>query len=134
MDNESNSKIEKMEKDIKKLKKRQPRKMTAMKFVGVAFDPEKYKAGEAEINEALSNGFEVLRDFETGGGIVIALGKWENKSKTVNKEWNKLKNTSTDSKIKSLTETSLDIFFGISNVSTGKLLCTAFVCRTNSGS
>ena len=91
MENESNSKIEKMEKDIKKLKKlkkRQPRKMTAMKFVGVAFDPEKYKAGEAEINDALSNGFEVLRDFETGGGIVIALGKWENKGKTVNKEWN----------------------------------------------
>ncbi len=102
MENESNSKIEELEekldavgvgflkqqKDIKKLKKRQSRKMTAMKFVGVVFDPEKYKSGEAEINEALSNGFEVLRDFETGGGIVIALGKWENKSKTVNKEWN----------------------------------------------
>jgi len=95
MENENNSKLDalakcvlKQEKDIKKLKKRQPRKMTAMKFVGVAFDPEKYKSGEAEINEALSNGFEVLRDFETGGGIVIALGKWENKSKTVNKEWN----------------------------------------------
>ena len=102
MENENNSKIQeleekldavgmismKQEKDIKKLKKRQPRKMTAMKFVGVAFDPEKYKAGEAEINEALSDGFEVLRDFETGGGIVIALGKWENKSKTVEKEWN----------------------------------------------
>ena len=95
MENENNSKLDalakcvlKQEKDIKKLKKRQPRKMTAMKFVGVVFDPEKYKAGEAEINEALSDGFEVLRDFETGGGIVIALGKWENKSKTVNKEWN----------------------------------------------
>ena len=102
MENESNSKIEELEekldavgvgflkqqKDIKKLKKRQSRKMTAMKFVGVVFDPEKYKAGEEEINEALSEGFEVLRDFETGGGIVIALGKWENKSKTVNKEWN----------------------------------------------
>ena len=95
MENENNSKLDalakcvlKQEKDIKKLKKRRPRKMTAMKFVGVVFDPEKYKSGEAEINEALSNGFEVLRDFETGGGIVIALGKWENKSKTVNKEWN----------------------------------------------
>ena len=93
MENENNSKLDalakcvlKQEKDIKKLKKRQPRKMTAMKFVGVVFDPEKYKAGEAEINEALSDGFEVLRDFETGGGIVIALGKWENKSKMVNKE------------------------------------------------
>ena len=95
MENESNSKLNalakcvlKQEKDIKKLKKRQPRKMTAMKFVGVVFDPEKYKSGETEINEALSEGFEVLRDFETGGGIVIALGKWENKSKTVEKEWN----------------------------------------------
>ena len=70
-----------MEKDIKKLKKRQARKMTAMKFVGVAFDPEKYKAGEAEINEALSEGFEVMRDFETGGGIVMCLAKWEKKTK-----------------------------------------------------
>ena len=85
MENESNSKIEKMEKDIKKLKKRQRRKLTAMKFVGVAFDPKKYKTGEAEINEALSEGFEVIRDFETGGGIVMALGKWDYKGKTVKK-------------------------------------------------
>jgi len=77
------------EKDIKKLKKRHPRKMTAIKFVGVAFDPEKYKTGEAEINDALSEGFEVIRDFETGGGIVLALGKYEKREdKTVNKQWN----------------------------------------------
>ena len=96
MENENNSKLDalakcvlKQEKDIKKLKKRQSRKMTAMKFVGVAFDPEKYKAGEAEINEALSDGFEVLRDFETGGGIVIALGKWERKDEKVKDGWTK---------------------------------------------
>ena len=78
----------KQEKDSKKLKKRQPRKMIAMKFVGVAFDPEKYKAGEAEINDALSDGYEVIRDFETGGGIVLALGKYEKREgKTVKKEW-----------------------------------------------
>jgi len=88
MENESNSKIEKMEKDIKKLKKRQPRKLTTMKFVGVIFDPEKYKTGETEINDALSDGFEVVRDFVTDNGIVMALGKWENKGKTVKKEWN----------------------------------------------
>ena len=81
--------IDKQGKDIKKLKKKQARKMTAMKFVGVAFDPEIYKAGEAEINEALSDGFEVLRDFETGGGIVIALGKWERKDEKVKNEWTK---------------------------------------------
>ena len=95
MENENNSKLDalakcvlKQEKDIKKLKKRQPRKLTAMKFVGVAFDPEKYKVGEAEINDALSEGFEVIRDFETGGGIVLALGKYEKREgKTVEKQW-----------------------------------------------
>ena len=95
MENENNSKLDalakcvlKQEKDIKRLKKRQRRKMTAMKFVGVVFDPEKYKIGEEEINEALSDGFQIIQDFQTGGGIVFALGKWENKSKTVEKQWN----------------------------------------------
>ena len=67
---EDNSKIEQMEIEIEPV-----RKMTAMKFVGVAFDPEKYKAGEAEIKEALSEGFEVMRDFETGGGYSNVYGK-----------------------------------------------------------
>ena len=77
MEQEKNSKIEKMEKDIRLLKKRPTRKLTKIKFVGVAFDPQKYKAGESEINEALSEGYEVIRDFETGGGIVMTLGKWK---------------------------------------------------------
>ena len=77
----------KQKKDSEKLKKRQSKKMTAMKFVGVVFDPEKYKAGEEEINEALSDGFQIIQDFQTGGGIVFALGKWENKGKTVKKQW-----------------------------------------------
>ena len=89
MDKEKNSKIEKMEKDIKLLKKRKTRKLTKMKFVGVVFDPQKYKVGEAEINDALANGFEVIRDFETGGGIVMALGKWERKDEKVKNGWTK---------------------------------------------
>ena len=88
MEQENNSKIEKMEKDIKLLKKKKPRKLTKIKFVGVAFNPEKYKTGETEINDALSEGFEVIRDFQTGGGIVMALGKWEKEGKTVKTEWN----------------------------------------------
>ena len=91
MEKESDSKIKELEKcirnqsnDIKRLKKLHARKMTAMKFVGVIFDPEKFKTGEAQINDALADGFEVIRDFETGGGIVMALGKWENKDKVKN--------------------------------------------------
>ena len=96
MEKENDSKIEELEKcidkqgkDIKKLKKKQARKMTAMKFVGVIFDPEKFKTGEAEINDALADGFEVIRDFETGGGIVMALVKWETKDEKVKNEWTK---------------------------------------------
>ena len=96
MEKENNSKLDalakcvlKQEKDIKKLKKKSQRKMTAMKFVGVIFDPEKFKTGEAEINDALADGFEVIRDFETGGGIVMALGKWERKDEKVKNGWTK---------------------------------------------
>ena len=96
MEKENDSKIKELEKcidrqgkDIKKLKKKQARKMIAMKFVGVIFDPEKFKTGEAEINDALSDGFEVIRDFETGGGIVMAMGKWVGKDEKVKNRWTK---------------------------------------------
>ena len=96
MEKENDSKIEELKKcidkhgkDIKKLKKKSRRKMTAMKFVGVIFDPKKFKTGEAEINDALADGFEVIRDFETGGGIVMALGKWEKKDEKVKNRWTK---------------------------------------------
>ena len=70
---------------LKKKPKRE--RMTQIKYVGVPFDQKNYKIGEQEINNALKDGYEVVRDFETGGGIVMALGKWENKGKTVNKQW-----------------------------------------------
>ena len=92
MEKENNSKIEQLEKcvlrqekDIRELKKRKPEKLTKMKFVGVVFDPEKFKDGEAEINDALADGFEVIQDFQTGGGIVMALGKWGKEDRAVKK-------------------------------------------------
>ena len=68
--------------DVKALKdKRFNEKMTEMRFVGIAFDPDKYKDGESQVNKALGEGFEVMRDFETGGGIVMCLAKWRKKTK-----------------------------------------------------
>ena len=96
MEKESDSKIKELQKrmdkqakDLKELEEKSQMRMTAMKFVGVIFDPEKFKTGEAQINQALADGFEVIRDFETGGGIVMALGKWEKNDEKVKKEWNK---------------------------------------------
>ena len=96
MEKESDSKIKELQKridkqakDLKKLEEKSQMRMTAMRFVGVIFDPEKFKTGEAQINDALADGFEVIRDFETGGGIVMALGKWEKNDEKVKNEWDK---------------------------------------------
>ena len=72
--------------DVRALKdKRFNEKMTEMRFVGIAFDPNKYKDGENQVNKALGEGFEIMRDFETGGGIVMCLAKWKKKTKVNNK-------------------------------------------------
>ena len=74
--------LETISDDMKEVKdKRFNEKMARIRYIGVIFDPEKYKAGEDKINAALDEGFEVMRDFETGGGIVMCLAKWRKKTK-----------------------------------------------------
>ena len=87
---ELEKKIDKQEDEIKELKKRSDTKMAKIKFIGVDFDPVEYKIGEDKINKYLDSGFEVLRDFQTAGGIVMALGKWKKrKDSAEKKKWNK---------------------------------------------
>ena len=87
---ELENKIDNQEDEIKKLKKRSDTKMAKIKFIGVDFDPVEYKIGEDKINKYLDSGFEVLRDFQTAGGIVMALGKWKKrKDSAEKKKWNK---------------------------------------------
>ena len=86
---ELEKKIDKQEGEIKELK-RSNTKMAKIKFIGVDFDPVEYKIGEDKINKCLDGGFEVLRDFQTAGGIVMALGKWKKrKDSAEKKKWNK---------------------------------------------
>ena len=83
-------KIDNQEDEIKELKKRSDTKMAKIKFIGVDFDPVEYQIGEEKINKYLDSGFEVLRDFQTAGGIVMALGKWKKrKDSAEKKKWNK---------------------------------------------
>ena len=87
---ELEKKIDKQENEIKELKKRSDTKMAKIKFIGVDFAPVEYKIGEDKINKYLDGGFEVLRDFQTAGGIVMALGKWKKrKDSAEKKKWNK---------------------------------------------
>ena len=42
--------------DVKALKDKRERSMIEMRFVGIAFDPNKYKDGESQVNKALGEG------------------------------------------------------------------------------
>ena len=53
--------------------------LKAVKFVGVVFDKDEYKKGEAELNGLLEKGYMVIKDFQTSSGIVVSLGKFENR-------------------------------------------------------
>ena len=70
----------KLDKFLKKKPKRD--KLARIKYIGVLFDENKCKKGEEEINNALDEGYEVMRDFETGAGIVVCLAKWKKPKKS----------------------------------------------------
>ena len=84
LDEEKIKKLEKLvkalSKDIKALK-RPDEKLSKIKFVNVLFDQEKYKEGEENVNNALNDGYELSRHFQTESGIVICLGKYKPKNK-----------------------------------------------------
>ena len=63
-------------KHLDDVEKDRRRKMEEIRYIGVEFDPVKVKQGQREINAALKSGFEPIRDFETGRGIIMVLGKW----------------------------------------------------------
>ena len=70
---------DKISKHLDDVDKDRHRKMEEIRYIGVEFDPVKVKQGQTEINAALKSGFEPIRDFETGRGIIMVLGKWGEK-------------------------------------------------------
>jgi len=52
-------------------------KLLEVRFIGIEFDYQKVDVGQRLVNEALSEGFQPLRDFDRGSGIVMVMGKWK---------------------------------------------------------
>ena len=72
--------IEKMQKQLDQLAKKKPRsrkKLKKIKYVGVEFEPSKIVSCEKEVNDALSQGYEPIRDVDTPRGLVLVLGLWQ---------------------------------------------------------
>ena len=51
-------------------------KLQEVRFIGVEFDYQKVDVGQRLLNEALAEGFQPLRDFDRGSGIVMVMAKW----------------------------------------------------------
>ena len=51
-------------------------KLLEVRFIGVEFDYQKVDIGQRLLNEALAEGFQPLRDFDRGSGIVMVVAKW----------------------------------------------------------
>ena len=72
--------IEKMQKQLDQLAKKKPRsrkKLRKIKYVGVEFEPSKIEYCEKQVNDALSQGYEPIRDVDTPRGLVLVLGLWQ---------------------------------------------------------
>ena len=70
----------KMSKGMEVIESERQKRMMELKYVGVEFDPISVKIGQDAVNEALREGFEPIRDFETAKGTVMVLAKWGNKN------------------------------------------------------
>ena len=72
--------IEKMQKQLDQLakkKRRSRKKLRKIKYVGVEFEPSKIEYCEKQVNDALSHGYEPIRDVDTPRGLVLVLGLWQ---------------------------------------------------------
>ena len=47
----------------------------SIKFVGVSFESTNYKIGQDELNESISHGFRIEREYQTSSGVVFSLSK-----------------------------------------------------------
>ena len=46
-----------------------------IKFVGVHFESNNYKKGQDELNQTISQGYRIVRDYQTSSGVVFSLTK-----------------------------------------------------------
>ena len=78
------AKIERLQSDVASTKSmvedmqmKGSRQLVHVKFVGICFDEGTWKQGEETLNDAIEHGYEVIKDYPTGAGVVITLGLYK---------------------------------------------------------
>ena len=67
--------------------------LTSVRFVGVEFDPKKINSQQNELNGALKQNWQLIKDIQTANGLVFILGKF---GKTNSDEQNESTNRQSD--------------------------------------
>ena len=73
--------LDALEKQVRDLKNKDNEEIKEVNFEEVLFDKEKYLQGQANVNEKISKGFQIFRQFATESGLVIELARWRKEKK-----------------------------------------------------
>ena len=81
---EHEGRLDKISQELQSIMEEKPKKskMTKFKVIAIEFKEDKYKEGEAQVNQNLSYGYEITKDFQTESGVVIVMTKWEDQNET----------------------------------------------------
>ena len=71
--------LDALEKQVRDLKNKDNEEIKEVNFEEVLFDKEKYHVGQAKVNEKISKGFQIFRQFATESGLVVELALWRRK-------------------------------------------------------
>ena len=76
MDKEERREVDALKQKVEEIseEQRMKRKLANVKYIAVEFDYKQYKDCEKEVNDAISNGYEVIENYKTESGIVVVLG------------------------------------------------------------
>lgn len=70
------AKLEAVKKQLDE-KKPMPKKLSHVRFIGITFEPDSFKNGENELNDAIAKGYKIISDYPTAAGVVISMGLYK---------------------------------------------------------
>ena len=80
---EHEGRLDEMSQELQSLRENKSKKTVAkIKVIAIEFKADCYKTGESQVNQYLSYGYEITKDFQTESGAVIVMAKWGDKKES----------------------------------------------------
>ena len=80
---EHEGRLDEMSQELQSLRENKSKKTVAkIKVIAIEFKADCYKTGESQVNQYLSYGYEITKDFQTESGAVIVMSKRGNREES----------------------------------------------------